>query len=91
MVHVRDAFLDTEDFDFQINSQGVVQLSFGPTHVCMTLDSAYDMQYRLAAFLAHLEVGEYPEEVENEEPRLTQSRQSLKDMASTRKSKRLDA
>ncbi len=61
MIRIHDAFLDTEDFDFQINRQGIVQLSFGPTHVCMNLDSAYDLQYQLASFLAHLETKENEE------------------------------
>jgi len=91
MIKIRDAYLNTEDYDFQINRQGIVQLSFGPTHVCMSLDSAYDLQYRLAAFLAYLELKEYPPERDDEDQGVMEGRQTLESLASYRKSKRLDA
>ena len=76
MVKVQDAFMTTDAFNFQVNEDGIVQISFGPTHVCMSLDSAFDLQYRLAAFLAHVELAEYPDETAVL-PELDESRRNL--------------
>lgn len=59
MIQAKDAFLDGDEFVFQKHENGVVQLSFGATHICLSLDSAYDLQYSLAAFLAQLELKDY--------------------------------
>ena len=87
MIRIQDAYLSTEDFDFQINKKGIVQLSFGPTHICMTLDSAHALQYRLAEFLAHQELIDYPKDEELAEKHLIESKQNLEYLASYRNSK----
>lgn len=87
MIRIRDAFLKDDDFHFQVNHQGVVQLSFGPTHICMNLDSAYGLQYRLASFLANIELNEYPEE---DDPTLSESRAALESVSSNKRLKRVD-
>lgn len=60
MPRPHDAFLTTDAFQLALDANGIVDLSFGPTRVAMTVDSAYDLQYRLAAFLAHLELRDSP-------------------------------
>lgn len=90
MVSIRDAFHSSGAFDFQVNAQGIVQLSFGPTHICMTLDSAYELQYSLAAFLAELELHDFPEEP-TPGVSLTDSQNNLKDLAAYQRRKQVDA
>lgn len=58
MIRTKHLFMNGEGFDIEMNSNGVVQLSLGATHVCMNLDAALDLQYSLARFLAEIEVNE---------------------------------
>ncbi len=91
MIKVRDAISNSNHFDIQINSNGTVQLSFGPAHICMTLDSTYELQYQLAEVLAGLELQEYPTERDDEMQGLFEGRQTLEALASHTKTKRGDS
>jgi hypothetical protein len=54
-------------------------------NIKMTLDSVHEFQYRLAAFLAKLELQEYPKQYEHH---LSESKQNLEYLASYRKQKK---
>lgn len=58
---MRNIHFDAEDFHLQSPAKDIVNLSFGPTTVSMTLDTALDFQYQLAAFLAKIEMNQLPE------------------------------
>jgi hypothetical protein len=93
MIQVQDAHLTTDAFQLKLLSDGIVQLSFGPTHICMTFDAAYDLQFRLAGFLASSELGEFPPDDEiAEDPRLLESKKNLLHLANfaRQKPKKLD-
>jgi hypothetical protein len=78
MYPVRDPFLSIEEFKLQVDSAGIVQLGLGPAQVSMTLDSAYNLQYCLAEFLAELELKEYQNNEDmNDDSRLWESQQNL--------------
>jgi hypothetical protein len=91
MIKFQDAYMNADNFNFEMNQDGVVQLSFGPTHVCMSLDAAFDLQYQLAAFLSDIELDDYPNEEECEDLNLTESRKLLEGLSLIRKPRRLDA
>ena len=92
MVQVKDAFLSTDNFNFEFDQKGIVQLSFGPTHVCMTLDSALDLQYRLAAFLSHLEMKDYDEsEIDDDHLHLEESKNAMMNLCGHHTKKKFDA
>jgi hypothetical protein len=90
MIKIQDAYMNADSFNFDMNQDGVVQLSFGPTHVCMTLDAAFDLQYQLVAFLSEIELDDYPNEEICEDLDLTESRKLLEELSSVRKLRRLD-
>lgn len=48
-----------ESFDVRSADGETVQISFGSSQLRMDLDSAYDLQYRLAEFLAGIELADY--------------------------------
>jgi hypothetical protein len=77
MLHAHDAFLTPDAFDFQMSEGGTVQVSFGPTHICMNLDSAYELQYRLASFLAQIELEDYADEDVEADHQLCESHETL--------------
>ena len=91
MTKASSAFFNSKDIGFKIIQDGIVQVSLGSTHVCMTLDSAFDLQYHLASFLADLELMEYPLEREDEASGIMEGRQTLEALAAYPKGKRLDA
>jgi hypothetical protein len=82
MFQAHDAFLTPDAFDFRISDAGAVQVSFGPTHICMNLDSAYELQYRLASFLAQIELEDYVGEDHVCDPQMHESRETLVALAS---------
>ncbi len=53
--------LSGDPFSFDIAPEGVVRIAFGASKVDVTLEAAYELQYRLAVFLAAIEAGEYDE------------------------------
>ena len=59
MIDLNPPLLDDSTFDFEMNRDGIVQVEFGPTRVRLELDAAYELQYRLAEFLASVEHGAY--------------------------------
>jgi len=91
MIQPQDAFIDTEDFHFQLNHQEVMQLSFGPTRISMSLDSAYELQYQLAAFLADFELGDYVSEKIQKNPHFAESQEALRHLSSQKQLRRLDS
>lgn len=59
MYPVHDAFMTTDGFRFSMPTKDLVTFSFGATQVTMSLDASYDLQFRLASFLAQLELKDY--------------------------------
>jgi hypothetical protein len=55
----RGRFLDTDQFELEMSTNGIVQISMGPAQINISLDSAYELQYSLAEFLARIELSEY--------------------------------
>lgn len=87
MITTRDVFLGSQEFDFEMRQDGLVEVSSSQMRLSMTLPSAYDFQYRLAAFLADLELQEYPIETEKEPLGINEGRQTLEALAFFSKSK----
>lgn len=87
------AWNNTESFELNRMNDGSVEIEFGPTTIRLSMDAAYDLQYRLAAFLAHQELGEYPAEHRLEDFSMTESRESLAHLAQVnpRQPRRLDS
>ena len=54
----RGYYTTTEEIFFDLLQDDLVRLSCGPVSMHFTLNAAYDLQYRLAGFLAYLENGE---------------------------------
>jgi hypothetical protein len=66
----RGTYTTTEEIFFDLLEGDLVRLSCGPVSMHFTMNAAYDLQYRLAGFLAHLESGEreqLPEEDEGKQ------------------------
>lgn len=89
MFPTQEAFMTTESFRFEMPAKDLVNFSFGATQVTMSLDATYDLQYRLASFLAQIELMDYPT---FEDERLAESRAALETFALLpSKGKRLDS
>ncbi|MBL7716661.1 MAG: hypothetical protein JNL01_14450 [Bdellovibrionales bacterium] len=58
MIRTKHLFMNGDGFDIEMNPNGVVQVSFGATHVCMNLEAAMDLRHLLAKFLTEIEVNE---------------------------------
>lgn len=69
------------EFNFQVGPGDTVVMSCGPVQVSFSVDAAYDMQYMLAAFLAKMELQEYPRESEEEDLGVFEGRQALESLA----------
>lgn len=93
MLRAQDAFLDGESFQFRLDPSGIVQLSFGPAHVAMTLDSAYELQQRLAGFLAQQELPDYEETSADpiNDERIQESKACVEFLAGFHRTRRFDA
>jgi hypothetical protein len=89
MSRAKNVYLTTDAFSFGLGDDSVVRMSFGPTQINLSVDAAMDLQYRLAAFLAHLELTEYPPASEDEDPGLTASRENLIDLTTLARPRRL--
>ncbi len=87
MIKAREVVLNSSNFGFKINQEGMIQISLGPAHVSMSLDSIYDLQYELAAFLAQVELEEYPREREDEISGIMEGRNVLEALAHYPKAK----
>jgi len=88
------AWRNTENFELKRLNDGSVEITFGPTTIRLTMDAAYDLQFRLAGFLAHQELEEYPVENRHEDFSMTESRETLLHLAQTRRARqprRLDS
>ncbi|MEO5970128.1 MAG: hypothetical protein ABIQ95_09390 [Bdellovibrionia bacterium] len=87
----RDTFFNTEDLNFQMNYEGLVEMSAGLTHLNMSLDFAYELQFKLATFLANLELKEQEEgEIRKDVP-FFESQSLLHHLSSHNELRRLDS
>ncbi len=84
---------DTAKIELERMDDGSVELTFGPTSIRLSMDAAYDLQYRLAGYLAKQELKEYPAENRLEDFSMTESRESLMHLSQTRtrQPRRLDS
>ncbi len=48
-----------ENIEFAMDPHGGVRLNFEHENLQLTLDAAYELQYRLAEFLSSVELGEF--------------------------------
>lgn len=74
-------FQNGSDLSFKAGPNDTIVMSYGALQVSLSVDSAYDMQYMLAAFLAKLELQEYPREQEEEATGIFEGRQTLESLA----------
>lgn len=84
MQQIRNIHLTTDAFELQVDRDDVVQLSFGATKVSMTKKAALDFQYRLAAFIAYLDLAKFPYPEINSAKEREDSKNILKFLASYR-------
>ena len=85
------ALQDAESFNLRLESEEIVQLSFGATQIAMTLDAAYDLQYRLAGFLAGQDLADYPTEESAEDESVLESKKELMALVHFSDQRRFDA
>lgn len=78
MAENKNSFLNSEEFTLNLTEEERVELSFGPAQLTMNLDEVYELQYKIAAFLAKLELEYYPTLIDaKKDPALVESRNTL--------------
>lgn len=69
--------LNSDNVQIKMNPAGIVEVLFGPLQINIDLDTAYDLQFELATFLAKLELIEYQKEQALLDPQLLKSKSFL--------------